>query len=195
MRHLGKDGLARVRHREHCFTTVSLAFLTAQIKLGGSTMKINRLIRIHCLIRLAFAATVSLPLVLPVQAQTMSSASSPTAAMTFADGSSLSTRCKEDRFPIIAALGGQTVNIQLRFPTTAALSRLIIEPLDGGSLISGQSETSIAADGAVSIQFQPGNGPGLYRILLNQAGSIFTLRFWVADPQQPNSGPPALQPK
>ncbi len=158
-------------------------------------MKIDRLIRIQCLIRLAFAATVSLPLVLPVHAQTMSSASSPTAAMTFADGLSLSTRCKEGQFPIVAAPGGQTVNIQLQFPLTAALSSLIIEPLDGGSLPSEQSETSIAADGAVSIQFQTGNGPGLYRILLNQAGSMSVLRFWVADPQQPNSGPPALQPK
>ena len=151
-------------------------------------MQINRLIR------LAFAATVSLPLVLPVQAQTMSSASSPTAAMTFADGSSLSTRCKEGQFPIVAALGGQTVNIQLQFPLTAALSSLIIEPLDGGSLINGPSEMSIAVDGGVSIQFQPENGPGLYRILLNQAGSMSLLRFWVADPQQPNSGPPAIQP-
>ena len=119
----------------------------------------------------------------------------PTAVMTFANNSSLSMRCKNGQFPLVAASAGQTVNIQLCFPLTAALTNVIVEPLDGGTLPSGQSEMSIATDGTASIQFQPGNGPGLYRVLLNQVGSISTLRFWVADPQQPNSGPPALQPE
>jgi len=116
---------------------------------------------------------------------------SPTAAMTFPDGSSLGVRSKNGRFPLVAGPAGQSVNIQLRFAPNPTDTSLLIAPLDGGTV--PQSSTSVAVDGTASSQFQPGIQPGLYRVLLNQGGAMSILQFWVADPQQPNAGPPALQ--
>ena len=129
------------------------------------------------------------------KAPSLSSDGSPTAAMSFPNGSSLAVRSKSSRFPLIAANAGQTLNIQLRFAVSVAASSLIVQPLDGGVVPDAQGNSSIAADGTASVQFQTGNRPGLYRVLLNQGGSISVLQFWVADPQQPTSGPPVLQPQ
>jgi len=118
---------------------------------------------------------------------------SPTAAMTFPDGSSLGVRSKNGRFPLVAGPAGQSVTIQLRFAPNPTNASLIAAPLDGGTMVASQI-TSVAVDGTASIQFQPAIQPGLYRVLLNQGGAMSILQFWVADPQRPNAGPPALQP-
>jgi len=128
----------------------------------------------------------------PVTAPAVTASNSPTAAMTYPDGSSLSVRSHGGHFPLVAGPAGQTVNIQLRFPSNPANTALTIGALDGGTI--PQSSTSVASDGTASLQFQPGTQPGRYRVLLNQGGSLSTLEFWVPDPQRPNSGPPAVQP-
>jgi len=131
----------------------------------------------------------------PLTAPSLTSDGSPTAAMSFPNGSSLAVRSKSGRFPLVAANAGQSLNIQLQFAPNAVDNGLIVQSLDGGVIPDAQGNSATAADGTASIQFQTGSRPGLYRVLLNQGGSISILQFWVADPQQPNSGPPALQPQ
>ena len=153
------------------------------------------------LIGLAFSASVLFLTTQQLISQTVGSPpndailnGSTTAAVGYPDGSSLSMRSSKGRFPVIAANAGQNVSIQLRFAPNPANTGLIAAPLDGGAVQPSQGKASIAIDGTASIQFQPGTQPGLYRVLLNQAGAISILHFWVADPQRPNSGPPALTP-
>jgi hypothetical protein len=117
---------------------------------------------------------------------------SPSVAVTYPDGSSLTARGSKGQFPLIAAVAAQTLNIELRFPPNAAKG-LIVQPLDGGTSPQANG-ASTRLDGTASAQFQPNNQPGLYRVLLYQGGKISILQFWVPDPQRPDSGPPALKP-
>lgn len=116
---------------------------------------------------------------------------SSTAAITFSDGSSLKVESASTRFPLVAAAAGQTLNIQLRFPSSLGRAAIIPQALDGGNV---SADSATAADGTASIQFQPASQPGLYRVLL-KAGNLTTmLQFWVADPQNSSLNPPALKP-
>ncbi len=119
---------------------------------------------------------------------------SPTAVMTYPDGSSLIVLSKNGRFPLAVGPAGGAVSIQLRFLPNPIDSSLMVGPLDGGTVPDSQMSTAIGVDGTVTIQFQPDTQPGLYRVLLNQAGTMSLLQFWVADPDCPLCGPPALVP-
>jgi hypothetical protein len=119
---------------------------------------------------------------------------SPTAAITFPSGASLPVRSQRDLFPLVAADAGGILNIQLRFPVSLAGATIIAQALDGGIASIAQDNLTIAADGTASIQFQAASQPGLYRIVLDTAGVITALQFWVANSQDPSANPPALTP-
>jgi hypothetical protein len=108
----------------------------------------------------------------------------------FADGFTLSVQSASNKFPLVAANGGSGVNVQLRFATALAGSPLIVQPLDGGT-VNDQNST-IGDDGTAGISFQLPTRPGLYRAQLTCGSTGTTLQFWIADPAQPDAGPPTL---
>lgn len=114
-----------------------------------------------------------------------------TAAITFANGSSLQVTSGSGRFPLVAATASENLKVQLQFPANAKAG-LIVQSLDGGVVSSADS--TVSAGGSSMLQFTPGTQPGLYRVLLNQGDRLAILQFWVGDPQRPNAGPPALSP-
>jgi hypothetical protein len=124
----------------------------------------------------------------------LSSDGSPSAAMTYPDGSGVQAQGRSGRFPLVAAGAGQSINLQLRFAGGAASTGLIVQNLDGGNIPATQINSTIAADGTASFQFQTGGKPGLYRVLINQGGSVSLLQFWVLDPTNAAANPPTVQP-
>jgi hypothetical protein len=117
------------------------------------------------------------------------------AAITFSNGSSLKVRSgKSGQFPLVAANPGETVGIQMRFPSALARARTIAQALDGGVIPASQQDSSLAFDGTTSIQFQLPAQPGLYRVVIRAGAAASTLQFWVVDLQNPSANPPALKP-
>ena len=119
-------------------------------------------------------------------------AAAPSAVMAFCDGSTLQIGCKNSRFPKVMAPPGQPVNISLQFSVSGTNNHFSVEPLDGGTMPTSQSDSILAAGGTASIQYQPGTQPGLYRVLLRQGSDTALLQFWVSDPNDPISSVSAL---
>lgn len=113
------------------------------------------------------------------------------ATVTFSDGTSVKTRIKSGRFPLIGVGAGELVGIELRLPPQWAAQQFVVQVLDGGL---ASSTGMVATDGKTSLQFQAGNRPGLYRVLINAGGMTPTLQFWVPDPSNPSANPPTLKP-
>jgi hypothetical protein len=112
--------------------------------------------------------------------------------VSFSSGESVEVQSTSDVFPPISAGAGETVNIQFAFPLVAAGGSLLAQPLDGGVVLA--DNLPIGLDGTVSMQFQLGALPGLYRVLLNVAGQIMTLQFSVANPDEPSPTPTPFYP-
>lgn len=112
---------------------------------------------------------------------------SPTASILFPDGRTLPIQSRDGQFPLVIGYAGQTVSVQCRIPAVL-LSRLVIQPLDGGTL----SASPPAADGTTTLQFQAGTQPGLYRIMVILGSRSATLQFWVPSPNGDN--PPVITP-
>jgi hypothetical protein len=105
------------------------------------------------------------------------------AVVTLASGESVEVRSTSDVFPLVSAGAGETVNVQFKFSLGAAGATLTAQPLDGGSVLI--NSLPIGLDGTVSMQFQVGTLPGLYRMLLNAGGQLITLQFSVPNPEEP----------
>src|SRR4029077_12418390 len=112
---------------------------------------------------------------------------SPSASILFPDGRSLPIRSGGGKFPLVIAYAGPTLTVKCRIPP-AVLSKLVIQPLDGGVLLP----PTINADGTTTLQYQFGGEPGLYRILVGFPPFSATLQFWVPNPNGDN--PPVLTP-
>ena len=71
------------------------------------------------------------------------------------------------------------MGVQVRFPLEFVGATLIAQSLDGGTFPNGQDSLTVAVDGTVSIQFQTGNQPGVYRLrlIVNETGAL--LQFYV----------------
>ena len=168
-------------------------------------MKSNRILKVsahHFLGRLLVAASVALigSTCLGQSAEPppdptpppMIDSQSPSVAMTFANGNSLTLRSKNNRFSLVAINSGETVGVQVRI-SPAANSSAAAQCLDGGGLSVGADSIALDAAGSGSFQFRAGAKPGLYRVSLGAGGAIAILQFWVIDPNSPNSNPSALQ--
>jgi hypothetical protein len=151
----------------------------------------------------AFVAVCALADIVDAQSPQLPFASAPalranqsaTAAITFASGVSLTVRAgKDGSFPLVAADPGETLNLQVRFPATAAKIKLVVQVLDGGVVPQAQQDSVLGTDGTISIQFQVPNQAGLYRILFNGNGVSATLNFWVAGAQNESPNAAALKP-
>lgn len=117
---------------------------------------------------------------------------SPSATVTFASGASTQISSQSGYFPLVASNAGEAHTINLQLPATAPRN-LIVQPLDGGALGAGAQSSAVSVDGTTSFQFQLGMKAGRYRVLLNDGGVTTLLQFWVADPQNPQANPPAVQ--
>ena len=117
-----------------------------------------------------------------------------TATVYFTDATQVSAHSIEGRFRMVGLHVNEAVTVVVQFPAGSANAVLAIQALDGGNISPQTPQTTIAADGTTSFQFQAGNQAGLYRISLIGAGGSSTLSFWAADPasQQPN--PPVANP-
>jgi hypothetical protein len=82
-------------------------------------------------------------------------------------------------FSQVTAEVAQSFGVQVRFPLELAGATVSAQALDGGTFPNGQDNLTVAPDGTVSIQFQTGDQPGLYRLrlLVNEAGAL--LHFYV----------------
>jgi hypothetical protein len=88
----------------------------------------------------------------------------------------------------------ETVNVRLQFPLSFNNAPVLATALDGGQATVSTSNMTIAPDGTTRMRFQAGDQPGLYRVLVVVGTSRSILKFWIADPQNPNGNPPVLQP-
>jgi hypothetical protein len=119
---------------------------------------------------------------------------SPTAAVAFADGKSLTLRGKAGQLPFVAMNAGETVAIQVQFPTALGGRAVVVQALDGGAIPKAQQDTLLTADGTTAIQFLVGQQSGLYRVLVACGDVSATLQFWVADPQNQSMNAAAVRP-
>ena len=118
----------------------------------------------------------------------------PAATIVFANSTSVRTHSSRGHFRLTGIRALETVHIRLRFPMAFATTAMTVTPLDGGEVKVPGGHDIIAADGTISLQFKAGDQPGLYRVLLIAGRNQSLLKFWVADPKNPNSNPPRLQP-
>jgi hypothetical protein len=107
---------------------------------------------------------------------------SPTAAMIFDTGGSLTTRSVQGTFGRVAATIDQSVTVQLRYPIDLAGQPLLIQSLDGGQVVSDTAQATIGLDGTTTLQLQVGGGEGLYRFVLRCGDSFAVLRFYAVPP-------------
>jgi hypothetical protein len=91
---------------------------------------------------------------------------------------------------MVAARPGELITVVVPFPLLPLGTTAAVSALDGGKLI-GTSPVPIV-HGAVTIHFQAGSQPGLYRVLVMGLGRAATVQFWVQDLQHPASNPWAL---
>jgi hypothetical protein len=140
------------------------------------------------------------------------------ASVTYPNGGSVVTHCQTGRFELVGAQPGDVLQVTVYYPTDQALQIVNLEALDGGMLLPPTVEPIeppplgcvgdgcpnqptpalslvINADGTISFTFVVGQDPGLRQISLRQGDQELGLQFWVNDPDNPDSNPPALSPQ
>jgi hypothetical protein len=88
---------------------------------------------------------------------------------------------------------GEIVDVALQFSAGLPANSITAQSLDGGKLISF-SKGNVGVEGLVSIRFQAGTQPGLYRVFVPGLGGPSLLQFWVADAANPRANPPVVNP-
>jgi hypothetical protein len=117
---------------------------------------------------------------------------SPTAAMIFDTGGSLTTRSVQGTFGRVAATIDQSVTVQLRYPIDLAGQLLFIQSLDGGQVVSDTAKATIGLDGTATLQLRVGGREGLYRFVLRCGDSYAVLRFYAVPPGKSSPDPTLL---
>jgi len=118
----------------------------------------------------------------------------PTATISFAGKARFEAKSAKGRFPLAGIRPNETAEIRLQFASDWANTSITVQALDGGKVSAKAKDAVIAADGTASFRFQAGAQPGLYRIVVIGAESTTTLKFWVADPENPKANPPVINP-
>lgn len=113
------------------------------------------------------------------------------------DQSVVLTRAAASKFQLVAARPGETALIVIPMPVTALRPYAAVQALDGGKLIETSpvriqktiNTSPVPINGTVTVHFQVGTQPGLYRVLFLGLGPAATIQFWVQDPQRPETNP------
>jgi hypothetical protein len=103
----------------------------------------------------------------------------------FTKGQGIRGHSQAGRFPPVALNRLERASIKLQFAATMAGKPVIIQALDGGGLGLTADSAAIALDGTTSFQFQAGDQPGLYRVLVIAGGSsVGMVQFEVPNPPE-----------
>lgn len=101
--------------------------------------------------------------------------------ITFATGQGVRGRSTAGRFAPVALNPLETAAIKLQFAATLVGKPVIIQALDGGGLGLAADSAAIALDGTTSFQFQAGDQPGAYRVLVIAGGTASMVQFEVPE--------------
>ena len=82
----------------------------------------------------------------------------------------------------------QLVNITLKPSAEKIGNRIAVSSFDGG-IVSGQESLAVSASGTGRFNFQAGQEPGLYRLLVDIGPERYWLHFYVLDLQNPARNP------
>jgi len=155
-------------------------------KLHFSSTRLSRLVRLAPLISLSCVVVSVASAQLPTPSPPPCTPDAcPTAAIIFPDGTWLPQVSGGGFFQPVATTPMEIVTIQLRFPLTLANRLLIIEVLDGGTVL-GPTELTLGSDATASFRFQVSEAAfNPYRVLLIAGrGTLFTeMRFRVTTQQ------------
>jgi hypothetical protein len=177
---------------ENCSATVSFASRTAAGQ-NRRLMKRNRF-----LTTLIVSIGAYFVLATPFALQ-----STPIAGTTFTiffgDGSSIVATSTD----LVGLQPNQVVDVTVRIgrgdaaPDNPSEETIIIEPLDGGSIVSGSDTVTVTPDNSgtvtFSFSFQAGSDPGVSQISLHgDIAEEIGIQIWVLDPDDPNNNPPSL---
>lgn len=83
----------------------------------------------------------------------------------------------------------QVVMVTVQLPIAHAGAAAIVEPLDGGLVTATSGEHVISHDGILEFQFQANTNPGLSQVLLRVGTDEFGMRFYVLNPDHPETNP------
>lgn len=87
---------------------------------------------------------------------------------------------------------GQVVEIKLKPKGKKKGDPLTVSSWDGG-IVSGHDSLAVSADGTAKFNFQAGQGPGLYRLLVEMGAEQYWLHFYVLDLNSPGKNPPRVR--
>jgi hypothetical protein len=137
------------------------------------------------------------PAIAPLPTPNLASAprtdAGPVATIAYAH-SSVRSRARGGQFRLAGIHAHETVNVRLQFSPEFAGARFFAAALDGGEASVPGRDSVVASDGTISMLYRAGDQPGLYRVQLSAGGNRSVLKFWVANPKDPQSNPPVVQP-
>jgi hypothetical protein len=94
---------------------------------------------------------------------------------------------------LVGLQSSQIVYVTVNLIVDIAGDTITVEPLDGGSVISGSNQVVVANDGTASFTFQAGSDPGAMQLRLTDDGAeIMGVQLWVLDPNNPGNNPPVV---
>ena len=123
-----------------------------------------------------------------------------TFTISFADGSSVVATSND----LVGLQPNQVVDVMVRIGGGDAPPEgdpppetIIIEPLDGGNIVSGSDTVTVTPDSSgtvtFSFSFQAGSDPGVSQISLHgDIADEIGIQFWVLDPGDPNNNPSCI---
>jgi len=103
----------------------------------------------------------------------------PLVLVSFANEQPVHLHRHDGRFAPVTINPGETASIHLRFPAAYAGTPLVIEATDSGYVELTEQSATIDSQGRATFQFQSGDDPGLYRILILAGGTPSMLQFSV----------------
>jgi hypothetical protein len=99
------------------------------------------------------------------------------------DGEEIQEYSTRGKFAPLTVEALETNDVTLQFSTSLAGAPVIVQALDGGAL-SGSESTTIDGAGKASLQFQVGDQPGVYRVLVIAEGTVSMVQFEVPNPEE-----------
>jgi hypothetical protein len=103
----------------------------------------------------------------------------PLVMVSFADEQPVHLHSQHGQFAPVPANAGEMADIRLHFPAVYAGTSLVIQAMDGGNLQLPQEPVTIDSQGRASFQFQAGQDPGVYRIVIVASDTPSVLQFSV----------------
>jgi hypothetical protein len=91
---------------------------------------------------------------------------------------------KQNIVPPVALLPNQGVTVTLQFSSDKVGAPVLVGSYDGGQISGIDGAVVVPADGAVPFTFQPGDGVGAYRVIVQVGDEQHLLQFRVKTPEE-----------